>query len=65
MASRLRADASRKRRKLLRGPPGTTVGLTIERPGVAHRSSSAEAARDHVRSVQHAALLADSSAMSI
>ena len=47
--------------KLLRGPPGTTVGVTIERPGLAAPLEFTLKRREiKVRSVQHAAMLSDS-----
>ena len=46
--------------KLLRGEPGSTVRLTVERPGVAAPIEFTLARREiHVRSVQHAMLLGD------
>lgn len=46
--------------KLLRGPPGTPVRVTIERPGVATPLEFTLRRREiKVRSVQHAALMAD------
>ena len=46
--------------KPLRGKPGSTVRLTIERPGVSAPIEFALTRREiHVRSVQHAMLLCD------
>ncbi len=46
--------------KVLRGPPGSVVKVSIERPGIAARLQFALTRREiRVRSVQHAAMLRD------